>query len=119
MPADQTRSFHKKRHLGARRAEARSAYAIRRPPQDTAKPTAVPAALQCSAAQSSGGQTNLSGGKARRPRWRSERCTSSDVPKSIVVEKVEGWKKKKKGGGEARFEVFFEVFCTRTLDFKF
>jgi len=87
MPADQMQSFHKKGTWGARCAEARSAYAIRRPPQDTAKPTAVPAAFQCSAAQSSGGQTNLRGGKARRPRWRGERCTCLTFRSRLVVRK--------------------------------
>jgi hypothetical protein len=69
MAAEQTRLFRK---TASGSAPRRSADPIR-PPHDTAKPTAVPAAVQFPAEQPA--QTNLRGGEARRPRWRGERCT--------------------------------------------
>ena len=70
MPADQTRSFRKK-SIWARDRPTPFAG----PPQDTANPAAVPAFIQVLCRAEQRGQTNLRGGKARRPRWRRERCT--------------------------------------------
>jgi hypothetical protein len=106
MPADQTRSFHKKRHLGARCAEARSADPIRRPPQDTAKPTAVPATFHCSAAALGADEPERRESAAATTAWRTVHM--SDVPN---VDWSLG-----KGAGSVRVRRDSRCFV---LDFKF
>ena len=71
MPADQRRSWRKK-HLGAHRTELTCDRPTHLPVPTR---TAVPRRVRVFSRAERRGQTNLRGGKARRPRWRGDQCT--------------------------------------------